>query len=154
MSRQVKNVEQIRMLLKQMDRSVDDARHRREGTRVPSSTATPLMNGAGSPGGPGVAGQWNTAARQPGAQHPGMQAPRTSETVPNNGSAPAPQQASTPSAQPMKPVTSIGQQATTTVSPHGNGSAAPSPRPERLKAKPKRASGSDPLQDFQQRQAS
>jgi hypothetical protein len=129
MTRQVRNVEQIRNLLRQMDRSVDDAKSRREGTVRPAAPAASTS----APSAPTSAP--SPAPLPPLAQRPIQRPPSNL----GNG-----QGHSTPGNGPVAP--SNGG-STPAPSSHGNGS------PPRLKAKPKRSS-SDPLQDFQQRQAS
>jgi hypothetical protein len=146
MTRPVRNLDQIRSLLRQMDRSVDDARSRREGTpRAQSPSTSPPPNGNGmqqppaslqrppSPNGGSLAsGQPSNGQRYPATNGNG------SSGSSGNGGFP-----------PMKPT-----------STSGNGSGS-SNAPPRLKAKPKRSGSdsmpsgmNDPLQDFQQRQAS
>lgn len=122
MTRQVRNVEHIRNLLRQMDRSVDDARTRREGT--PRSGPAPQAD-----------------------------APQPTPAAP----APAvPQAQRIPAPQPVRPMTPMTPKPLGGANGNGNGSHAAgrsSNGAPRLKAKPKRSSP-DPLQDFQQRQAS
>ncbi len=143
MTRQVRNIDQIRSLLRQMDRSVDDARSRREGAprsisnssgpqphqpAFPSPSANPVAN-ANSPARPLTGGTPSVLGSRPNGATPNL--PQGSN---GNGSGHG---ASVPSAAPNAP--------------------------PRLKAKPKRStpegrgdmgSMGDPLQDFHKRQAS
>ncbi|MDZ4831529.1 MAG: hypothetical protein SGJ09_15185 [Phycisphaerae bacterium] len=139
MSRQIKNVEQIRALLGKMDRLIDDARCKREGNDPLSSSPPSATTGsaAGAPTRP-VGSQSNQAPRAP-APH----------ALPNSISGtPARQPASGPAPSlPSRPV--HGQSPS-----QSNGRPAQPGLPQRLKAKPKRADSPNPLQDFQQRQAS
>ena len=135
MSRHAKNVEQIRSLLRQMDRSIDDARTKREGTGRP--TAAPNASNAPTIGAP-TNGQ---APSSPSSQLIG------------GSPSPAPVR---PVAQPapQRPIPPTRPPTNSALSGAPNPKAQPDAnQPQRLKAKPKRSS-SDPLQDFQQRQAS
>lgn len=142
MTRQVRNLDQIRSLLRQMDRSVDDARSRREGTPRAGAAGAAPSNGSQAPTGPARPATPTSGPLGPSGSN-GQRFPNGNGS-PNGG----------PHAQPPS---SLGG-----MKPNGNGNhAAPAPNaPARLKAKPKRASGeemggmNDPLQDFQQRQAS
>jgi hypothetical protein len=131
MSRQMKNVEQIRSLLGKMDRLIDDARNKREGggrAPQPMHSINPMGNPLGNPVGhaPATAVPMNRPATAPPPPLRTNAAPANHLGAPSNGNA------------------------------HGNGngnSHLPAQSPQRLKAKPK-SRPSDPLQDFQQRQAS
>lgn len=129
MSRHARSLEQIRTLLRQMDRSVDDARARREG--VPRTE-------------PGTNGPFASNAAQ------------TLIGVPTPVQAPA----SSPPSKPVAPAQSAPRPAVADghASPMSALSGGVSPQsaggPPRMKAKPKKAGSPDPLQDFQQRQAS
>jgi hypothetical protein len=139
MSRPIKNVEQIRALLRQMDRTVDEVRARREGGGRTDAPTIGTSNGIG---------------------HSSASAPPTPTVRPPSHFSPP-----SPSARPAAPSIPgpnggyLSANGTPPSPPHG-GQAGPAQRPQspaagqpaRLKAKPKRPN--DPLQDFQQRQAS
>jgi hypothetical protein len=152
MSRQVRNVEQIRSLLRQMDRSVEDARQRREG--VPRSapqqaastspSATPHAHPAAgaAPSAQANGGQQQVPTQRP-TTTPLPQRPMHAPPHGGNGTNPNPPRPSGPASTPGHGGATGG--------PNGGSNGGP----ERLKAKPKpRPQGNDPLQDFQQRQAS
>lgn len=129
MSRHARSLEQIRTLLRQMDRSVEDARARREG--VPRTE-------------PGTNGPFASNAAQTliGVPTP---APTPTGTTPPKPVAPA-QTAQRPApvdphASPMSALS-------------GGASSQSAGGPPRMKAKAKKPGSPDPLQDFQQRQAS
>ncbi|MFO0827988.1 MAG: hypothetical protein U0572_07530 [Phycisphaerales bacterium] len=125
MGRPIKNIEQIRSLLGRMDRLIDDARSKREGGPAAQPTSPPTP--------------------------PPMNAPTLSN---GNSAAPlgAPRIGPAPTPRPQSP-----SGFSTPLHANGSNGRPASPgtpaQPQRLKAKPKRP-GSDPLQDFQQRQAS
>lgn len=140
MTRQVRNVDHIRMLLRQMDRSVDDARSRREG--VPSdATAAPPPTAPSPIGAPATA---PTATHIHGAQ---------ASSTPTSLSGGPTGQRPLAKPSPSNPTFHSGGNGMHGNHPAGNGVGNGAGGPPRIKAKPKRSSP-DPLQDFQQRQAS
>jgi hypothetical protein len=136
MTRQVRNIDQIRSLLRQMDRSVDDARSRREGAprSIPNASGSQQQQ-AFPPQSPSAPPAANGPARPLANGNAHLHATRPSGPPPS-------------------------------MMPGGNGNGASTPSapnaPARLKAKPKRSapesggmgSMGDPLQDFHKRQAS
>jgi hypothetical protein len=145
MTRQVRNIDQIRSLLRQMDRSVDDARSRREG--APRSIS-------------------NSSGPQP--HQPAFPSPSANPVAGANGPA-RPLPSGTPSVLGSRPngaTPNLPQGSNGNGNGNGHGASVPSAAPNappRLKAKPKRStpegrgdmgSMGDPLQDFHKRQAS
>lgn len=124
MSRHARSLEQIRSLLKQMDRSVEDARARREGTPTPDAAPA----------------------------NPPLQPPTSSSALIGETSRPPVRPGATPGPARSHEHPATGHSGP--LSALSGGIVPASSGPPRVKAKPKKPGSSDPLQDFQQRQAS
>jgi hypothetical protein len=139
MSRPLKNMDQIRSLLQRMDRSIEDARGRREGSPADPRAATP-----GSPTSP----ESNLRPSHPFPASPIR--PQGTPNGPSSGNGARPNG----SHGPQSPNGSNGPGFSRPSPSNGNGSSNGPAQPARLKAKAKRPGSNDGLQDFQQRQAS